>query len=535
MPCNCWRRQASVDALQLLLAASDGTTRRCLAACGASHRLAQAPYSLLGMDFSATAGMLVDGRYRLEQQIGQGGMGSVWIAEDEKLLRWVAVKILSDKCVRSPGITIRFEREAMALAKLRSPHVVQVFDYGTLEQGAYMVMELLHGMDLHEWFTAERPCPLSSLVSIIKQIGRGLEAIHKGGLIHRDLKPSNVFVLEDEGPMTIKIFDFGLAKGTDEIMPVKDRTEAGVLLGTPRFMSPEQAEGAGAVDSRSDLWSLGVIAFLGFTGQLPFRGRGIGEIIAKIATRPHPVPSTLMSGVVPSMDRFFDKALAKAPEARFEAALAMAAAFEHAANIQAKGEEIVPLALPSQVRQSSDDTLHDFDDDVTYDEDIVPSGEAEPGPLAASDAKPLPALETSRPAPVRIAAAVLLLLAAWLGWRALSGAGQPGPDKNVSPANSGSVVPRSGSQRAGEPAPLAPAAKAAGGGKSRATPASADLPLTGSSRPEASAAASGSAGTRVPFVPAPRPTGKALPVTPSATPSASPSSDQGLQHFDDRH
>ncbi|MBW2454092.1 MAG: serine/threonine protein kinase [Deltaproteobacteria bacterium] len=267
--------------------------------------------------------MLIAGRYRLEHQVGEGGMGSVWVAEDETLLRWVAVKLLGERSAASRSARERFEREAMAIARLRSPHVVQVFDYGTEDDRAYMVMELLHGQDLLAWLRANRPAPLSKVGDIIIQVARALSAAHRAGIVHRDLKPANIFVVRDHEQDVVKVIDFGLAKKSRDASQLKelvDRTGEGVLLGTPRYMSPEQAHGAREVDHRGDLWSLGVISYLAVVGRLPFDGSGVGEVITQISTQDPTPPSELVDGLFPAVDEFFERALAKDPEQRFQSA-----------------------------------------------------------------------------------------------------------------------------------------------------------------------------------------------------------------------
>jgi serine/threonine protein kinase len=299
-------------------------------------------------------GALIGQRYRVEHHVGEGGMGAVWVAEDDKLHRWVAVKLLGERCAASRGARERFEREAMALARLRSPHVVQVFDYGIdATAGPYMVMELLNGEDLYSWLKRNRPVPLAVVARIMLQAAKGLGAAHRAGIVHRDLKPANLYVVRDHEEQSIKVFDFGLAKGLDDVKPLRDRTGEGVLLGTPRYMSPEQAHGAKLVDHRSDLWSLGVIAYLAITGGLPFRGSGVGEVIAKIQKEPHKRPSEIVADLPAEVDAFFDRALAKDPEARFQSAQELAEALRRLAPDASTSAELLA--------EDPGDTAHERD------------------------------------------------------------------------------------------------------------------------------------------------------------------------------
>ncbi|RLB47240.1 MAG: hypothetical protein DRI90_26540, partial [Deltaproteobacteria bacterium] len=293
-----------------------------------------------------TIGVLIAGRYRLEHQVGEGGMGSVWVAEDETLQRWVAVKLLGERSAGSRSARDRFEREATAIARLRSPHVVQVFDYGTEGDRAYMVMELLHGQDLLVWLKANRPAPLRKVGAIIIQVARALRAAHRAGIVHRDLKPANIFVVRDHDQDVVKVFDFGLAKRARDASQLKelvDRTGEGVLLGTPRYMSPEQAHGAREVDHRGDLWSLGVIAYLAIVGRLPFDGDGVGEVITKISTETPRPPSAFLEDLPVTVDEFFERALAKEPADRFQSAQELIEAMDELLD---SGRSSVELSIP---------------------------------------------------------------------------------------------------------------------------------------------------------------------------------------------
>ncbi len=299
----------------------------------------------------AVTGKLVANRYRLEHQVGEGGMATVWVAEDEKLERWVALKLLGRNYLSSRSVRERFAREAMAIAKLRSPHIVEIYDYGTDvdEAGneiAFIAMELLSGEDLYDWLKNNRPVALEQVARIVGQVARGLAAAHRAGIVHRDLKPANIFVVRDHEEEIVKVFDFGLARGFrdhSQLRELRDRTGEGVLLGTPRYMSPEQAHGAREVDHRADLWSLAVIAYLAVTGRLPFEGTGVGEVVTKIATQGVTAPSTLVKGVGPELDAFFAKALAKDPDDRFQSATELALALQEVVGGSRSSRDLIPL------------------------------------------------------------------------------------------------------------------------------------------------------------------------------------------------
>jgi serine/threonine-protein kinase len=274
------------------------------------------------------SGHVLAGRYRLDRQLGRGAMGAVWAAMDAKLRRPVAIKVLKDRGVTHETSLARFEQEAMVVARLRSPYIVQVYDYGIEGDCPFIVMELLEGEDLGKRLKdTTHPLPLMETTRIIVQTAKGLHAAHQAGLIHRDLKPANIFLVEEHGEALAKVFDFGIAKTLSGEGSDSEMTAEGILLGTPRYMSPEQAHGAKHVDHRTDLWSLGVIAYVCVTGRYPFRGSGLGEIIASVCTeRPQP-PSQLLPELSPAMDAFFEVALAKDPERRFQSARELGAAF----------------------------------------------------------------------------------------------------------------------------------------------------------------------------------------------------------------
>jgi serine/threonine-protein kinase len=281
------------------------------------------------------AGRHIAGRYRLERQLGQGGMGSVWAAHDEKLRRHVAIKLVTERVAESEKALGRFEREAMSVARLRSPYIAQVYDYGVEAQSPYIIMELLEGEDLKSLLDREMRLSLESTAKVVVQIAKALHAAHQAGIVHRDLKPANVFLAREGGEEVIKVFDFGVAKALNDLANDGDTTAEGVILGTPRFMSPEQAHGAKSVDHRTDLWSLGVIAYLCVTGRLPFLASGTGHLLVMICTEEPRRPSELALHLGPETDAFFARALAKEPDARFQTARELASAFAELAGATA--------------------------------------------------------------------------------------------------------------------------------------------------------------------------------------------------------
>jgi len=260
------------------------------------------------------------GRYRLDERLGAGGMGSIWRAHHLVLAAPVAVKLIDREAVPDEETLGRFMREAQSAATLRSPHVVQILDYGVDDKLPFIVMELLDGENL-----AQRLRRLGKLASgdtarIVTHIGRAVARAHEANIVHRDLKPENVFLIRNEDEEIAKVLDFGVAKvSVGALGEEGTRTRTGSILGTPYYMSPEQAQGNKTVDHRSDLWSLGVIAFECVTGKRPFYSDGLGDLVLQICIRDIPVPSDI--GSVPlGFDAWFARAVARDPDARFQSA-----------------------------------------------------------------------------------------------------------------------------------------------------------------------------------------------------------------------
>jgi serine/threonine-protein kinase len=262
------------------------------------------------------------GRYRLERQLGKGGMGSVWLAEHLALRSWVAVKLMDPAIAATPEGAERFRREAQAAASLRSAHVVQVLDYGVHETTPYLVMELMQGESLAGCLERERRLSPERTVAIMTQVARALGRAHSAGIVHRDLKPDNIFLVREDDQELVKILDFGIAK-TPQSQFGGMETRTGVTMGTPYYMSPEQVEGKKAVDFRTDLWAMAVIACECMTGVRPFDGSTFGELLLNICARPIPTPSS-QGLYLPGFDEWFAKATNRDPEQRFASAQELA-------------------------------------------------------------------------------------------------------------------------------------------------------------------------------------------------------------------
>jgi serine/threonine-protein kinase len=266
------------------------------------------------------SGVVLGGKYRLDHPIGKGGMGEVWRARRLDLDADVAIKVMSLGGGESDPAFARFQREARAAAGLRSPHVVQIFDFGRDESTGtpFIAMELLEGESLRQRLARERVLAPAVACEIVIQIGRALARAHAAQIVHRDLKPDNVFLVANDDQLLVKLLDFGIAKSETkpgEALP----TATGVLLGTPYYMSPEQLQSSRAVDGRTDLWSLCVIAYECLTGAKPFKASTLPELAMQIALGRAEPPSHL--GTVPAgFDEWFARGIAVDPERRYQSA-----------------------------------------------------------------------------------------------------------------------------------------------------------------------------------------------------------------------
>jgi serine/threonine-protein kinase len=243
-------------------------------------------------------------------------MGSVWKAEHLSLNAAVALKLIEGPAHPDASATARFLREARLAAALRSPHVVQILDHGFDGVTPYIAMELLEGESLAERLERVGCLSPAETARVIQHLARAMTRAHEAGIIHRDLKPENIFIVRNDDEELFKVFDFGIAKVE---APPGNATRTGSLLGTPSYMSPEQAEGASNLDQRTDIWALGVIAYRCLLGKLPFSEPTLPQLVLAICTRPLPVPS--QRGPVPDgFDAWFARACARSRADRFASA-----------------------------------------------------------------------------------------------------------------------------------------------------------------------------------------------------------------------
>ncbi|MEZ4441030.1 MAG: serine/threonine-protein kinase [Polyangiaceae bacterium] len=267
------------------------------------------------------AGELVAERFKLERELARGGMGAVWRADHVRLGCPVAVKFIDAKGADSAHLRDRFQREARAAALLRSRHVVQILDTGVYKGLPYFVMELLEGESLADRLDARHHLPPGEALELLSGVAEALTKAARLGIVHRDLKPENLFIVREGDHEFVKVLDFGVAKVQDPAMlDSQGHTKTGVVVGTPYYMSPEQADGTQQVDHRSDLWSLGVIVFETLTGELPFYSEAFGNLVLKICNGKIPVPSTHNPDLPKSFDAWWQRAASREPEERFQTA-----------------------------------------------------------------------------------------------------------------------------------------------------------------------------------------------------------------------
>ena len=281
-------------------------------------------------------GDLVAGHYRVERVLGSGGMGVVVAARDERSGDAVAVKLL--RSVDDTRAVERFFREARAMGRLDSKHVVRVRDAGLDGRKPYLVMDRLDGIDLSERASRGGPLDVKEAAGYLLQACEALSHAHSKGIVHRDVKPSNLFLHTEGGETILKVLDFGISKvqSSDVWEPTLTATDDGGVLGSPPYMSPEQVRDPKAVDARTDVWSLGVVLYKILSGGVPFDGESVGEVFAKVLEKPYPALRDT-TDVPVELDAIVERCLAKDRDDRFshvgELALALApfASPEHAA------------------------------------------------------------------------------------------------------------------------------------------------------------------------------------------------------------
>jgi eukaryotic-like serine/threonine-protein kinase len=398
-------------------------------------------------------GDLLGGRYRIGPCLGGGGMASVFRATHVGLDQPVAIKIVSPLIRELPGVVSRFMREARAASRLAGEHVVRVFDVGTTADGApYLVMELLEGRDLSQLLD-EGFCPTVDVaVDIVLQACEALAEVHGLGIVHRDLKPANLFLARGpDGLACLKLIDFGISRVDSPLSP-KDAvalTNPEIVMGSPRYMPPEQMESAAAADSRSDIWGLGAILYEMLVGNAPFDGDSLLDIYAAAVRAPPPSPSALRSDLPDDIDEVILRCLRVEPRERYAdvAELAEALAAFGDETSAAKAQAIARVLAASRVRSQTSGV-----------EDIVigRTGTSSNSTTSRIRRRMPPTRRSVRPRRLAITAAVAVLLgAAGLAARPLATRLELSPSVSVSGA-AAATQPRAPSAAPVVDAPAAP-------------------------------------------------------------------------------
>jgi len=300
-------------------------------------------------------GQTLDNRYHLERLIGRGGMGSVYLARHVAIGRRLAVKILDSRRLEDGQGFKRLFREAQTAAGIGHPNIVEVVDVGTTLRGdPYLVMEYLVGEDLASFMARRGPVPVAIAVTVLEPILLALGAAHARGIVHRDIKPSNIFLVRrEDSPPDVKLIDFGVAK---VLGPTTDGkiTMTGALLGTPSYMSPEQAVGMEELDARVDLYAVGIIFYELVTGELPFHGANYNELLYRIVRDEVPTPKTPDGDLPESVRSVIETATRKIASDRYQSSAEMLEAFR---DLDAwTGRDLALTELGNTIRPSIPDT-----------------------------------------------------------------------------------------------------------------------------------------------------------------------------------
>ncbi|MCV7214267.1 serine/threonine protein kinase [Mycobacterium crocinum] len=261
-------------------------------------------------------GVLLEGRYRVEARIATGGMSTVYRGLDVRLDRPVALKVMDARYANDSQFLTRFQREARAVARLKDPGLVAVYDQGLDGSHPFLVMELIEGGTLRELLRERGPMPPHAAAAVLRPVLGGLATAHRAGLVHRDVKPENVLISDDG---EVKLVDFGLVRAVAEA----GITSTSVILGTAAYLSPEQVS-TGAADARSDVYAVGILAYELLTGTTPFTGDNPLTVAYQRMDHDVPPPSAAISGVPPQFDELIGRATARNPDARFADAEEMA-------------------------------------------------------------------------------------------------------------------------------------------------------------------------------------------------------------------
>ena len=302
-----------------------------------------------------TAGDVVGGKYRLEKLLGEGAMGTVWAARNERTDRAFAVKFMLPQYAKDATLVQRFLNEARVCGRLEHAALVEIYDLGVAEEfgGApFLVMELLRGEGLDALLLRMRRLDARRICPLILAVSQGLDLAHQAGIVHRDIKPANLFLHRDKksgGEIVPKILDFGVSKNIGMSEEELALTRAGTLLGSPLYMSPEQARGQTDIDARSDVWALGVILYQAIAGVVPFNETNYNAVLAAILSHRHKPLNEIVAGVPDILSETVDLCLVKDRNRRMATAAQLAARLEDVLLFYEATEPAVPPSSSSAV------------------------------------------------------------------------------------------------------------------------------------------------------------------------------------------
>src|SRR5262249_21256051 len=312
-------------------------------------------------------GQTLAGKYKIEKLIKQGGMGAVYRGKHVLMDKTVAIKVLKPSLAGDDAVVARFWREAKAASKISHPHAVVVTDFGEAENGVvFLIMEYLDGRTLKEIITAEGPLQLERAASIVRQVAGALDAAHSQGVIHRDLKSENIMLVRHDGDEWSKVLDFGIAKiRQPHDNGESDITHANLVVGTPQYMSPEQCSQSGALDARSDVYSLGIIVYEMLAGRVPFAGESATVIMMKQVQDPVPSVLSARSDIPEAVDGVIKKALAKQPIDRYQSAGELSSDLMKAASMEAMSDPALRALVAAQTVPNTPVPAVDDTDEAT--------------------------------------------------------------------------------------------------------------------------------------------------------------------------
>ncbi len=479
-----------------------------------------------------SAGSIIASRYRVERQLGQGGMGHVFLVQHVHTDERLALKLLRSTVVQDQATLDRFRREARTPARIDSDHVVRVTDADVapeLGNVPFLVMEYLRGEDLEHLATRRGPMPASEVVVLLAQAARALDKAHGLGVVHRDLKPENLFLTQrEDGTPCIKVLDFGIAKMTGgDVKEAGRLTATGQIFGTPLYMSPEQAMAEGdKISAQTDVWALGLIAHRMLTGKEFWTAATLTHLIAQIAFEPIPAPSSLGCTLGAAYDEWFAKCCARDIDARFrsagEAVTALAAALHVTDSPSQLARLPVSVRVPSQRMTDQRDMLA-----ATSMSEAVTSPSATPAVNLTStkvgSEEPRTARVSSKTAMYVVGAVLSVLaggIAAWkLGGTPANGISASGGTSTATNGDGPGPGPKSGDTGPTVSPAVTPSVEVVTGSNSSTTSATVTAPPIKSGTP-ATPPTVKSSGTGPKPSATPSTTAAAPPVTATSTPTA---------------